>query len=424
MRFESDDQTVDVAIVGAGAAGLAAAVFLTRRRPDWSVLLLDASKSPGTKLLLTGGERCNVTNRCVTPADYSGSNRNLIKRALAALSVDQTISLFREIGMPLHEEDEGKLFPDSNSARGVRDALVGATAACRTCILTASRVTAIQRAGEFFTLACSNRTYGARKVLLATGGLSYPKTGCDGSGYRLAEHLGHTLVPTTPALVPLLLEGAFHRDLAGITQEVELSLTTKGSKPVRTRGSLLWTHFGISGPAVLDISGHWCQAKIARKSPTVAASFLPGEDFASADQVLLDRSSAQPKLSLRNALSTWLPGRLCDAVLRKLGIPGPTPLAHVSRDHRRRMVHALLAWPLPVKDTRGYDHAEITAGGVPLGEVNVATMESRRCPGLFLAGEILDVTGRLGGFNLQWAWSSACAAARGMTAENSVSTSR
>lgn len=401
-----------------------AACRVAHLRPEWQIVVLEGTSRPATKLLITGGGRCNVTNRVVTPEDYTGSGRSAIRKVIAAFTAEQTRAFFEEIGVLLREEAGGKLFPRTGGAHAVRNALLNRARSLAVVIRTACRVSAVQRVEQAFVLDCPKGSLTARRILLATGGLSYPKTGSDGSGLRLAESLGHTVTPPTPALVPLVLEGDFHRGLSGITLEVELTIRAAGARPARTRGPLLWTHFGISGPAVLDASGFWHKARLENRSPQVFANVLPGEDFIPAERRLLDLATRRPRSHLRNALATWLPGRFCDAVLACLHIAPTTPLAHLSREHRRRLIEALTAWPLPVRDSLGYDHAEITAGGVPLNEVNPATLESRRCPGLFLAGEMLDVAGRVGGFNLQWAWSSGWVAAEGMSTDNIVAAGR
>lgn len=423
MAIDQVDVTYDVAIIGAGAAGLATAIFAARARPRLRIALLDGAAKPGAKILVAGGGRCNVTNRCVRPADFNGSSRNAIKKVLAALPVPKTIAWFAEMGVTLHEEEHGKLFPDSNQARTVLDALLAEVRRHGAKLLTAHRVTAIGPAttsGGASPTADEARFHvhvrveggdaetviRARRVVLATGGMSLPKTGSDGAGYELARRLGHSLVPTVPALVPLVLDGDFHAGLSGVAQDVELTVTPEGGKPVRIAGALLWTHFGVSGPAVLDASRHWLRARQERRPCTITANLLPGDNAASAEAKLLDLVARQPRTILRNAMSAWLPARVVDALLARLQIDGRVPLAHLSKDVRRRWLGALLAWPLPVRDSRGYVHAEVTAGGIPLDEVDTATMQSKRCPGLYFVGEILDVDGRIGGFNFQWAWSS------------------
>ena len=403
---------VDVAIVGAGAAGLAVGIFAAGNARDANVVILDGAVKIGAKILIAGGGRCNVTNRVVRPADFCGGHRPFIKRVLAAFTVDQTIAFFRELGVDLEEEEHGKLFPTTNKARTVLNALCGEVRRYGVSLYPDHRVTNIERRDGGFRITTSRNTLQARRVVLATGGKSLPKSGSDGAGYSLACALGHSVVPTTPALVPLVLAGDFHTQLSGIAQDVELTLKADGAKATRVSGALLWTHFGISGPAVLDISRYWHRAALDRHDVHLTVSFLPGADFTKADRRLQELAFANPKMHLRNALARLLPARVAEAILRHQAIDGQTVMAGFRKDSRRKLVHALLSWPLPVLDSRGFTHAEVTAGGIPLSEVDPSTMASRKCPGLFLIGEILDVDGRIGGFNFQWSWSSAHVAGR------------
>jgi predicted Rossmann fold flavoprotein len=259
-------------------------------------------------------------------------------------------------------------------------------------------------------------------VVLATGGLSLPRTGSDGLGYRLAASLGHSLVPTTAALVPLVLDGDFHAPLSGVSLPVVVRVQASGAKVARTRGAMLWTHFGVSGPGVLDASRHWTRARAEGRSVEVVVGFLGGDDFEEVERRLLALSADEPRGRLVNALAGLVPAALARALVLRVGIAEDVTLGQLRRDDRRRLVHALTAWRLPVRDSRGYGFAEVTAGGVPLEEIDPASMASRRTSGLFLVGEILDVDGRIGGFNFQWAWSTgfvagtalAAATARGM----------
>ena len=413
--------TVDIAIVGGGAAGLATGIFAARLMPERSVVVLDGARKLGAKILISGGGRCNVTNSVVTTTDFSGGNPNVIKQVLSAFPIARTVAFFQEIGVELCEEEHGKLFPKTNRARTVLEALMAEADRLGVRILAKHRVTSVRREASGFQITTDAATISAHNVVLATGGKSLPKTGSDGSGYRLAEEFGHTLVPLTPALVALVLDGDFHVPLTGISHEVELTVQAVGSKPVRVCGMLLWTHFGISGPAALDLSRHWHRACLDKREVTVFANLVGGQDSAHVEGQLLALASAQPRIQLRNALARLLPARVADAVLGALGVSGTTPMAHLPKDVRRRVVQALVRRPLPVRDSRGYAHAEVTAGGVPLGEVHSRTLGSRKCPGLYLPGEILDVDGRIGGFNFQWAWASAwvvaSALARGLTGQ-------
>ncbi len=278
------------------------------------------------------------------------------------------------------------------------------------------RVLDVARQDDRFILTTSRGPVVARAIVLATGGLSLPKTGSDGAGYELARRFGHTIVPTTPALVALVLDAktpkAVHRELSGVAHDGRLDLWVGGGIEVRVRGSLLWTHFGISGPAALDMSRHWLNARGVDVRMT--AALVPDQDFETLDRRWQDLARAQPRASVQTALSSMLPGSLASVLLDKLNVSGAATLAGMSREVRRTIVHATLEWPMPVVESRGYSYAEVTAGGVSLNEIDPGTMQSRLTPGLYFVGEILDVDGRLGGFNFQWAWSSARVAAQAL----------
>ena len=371
----------DIAIVGAGAAGLTAAIFAKRAAPDARIVALDGAPKIGAKILISGGGRCNVTHDVVTPDDFNG-NRNAIARVLRTFTVEQTTAWFAEMGVALKREETGKLFPTTDKARTVVDALL------RECegveIRTGARVETIERGFRLGDIE-------AKRVILATGGRSVPKTGSDGGGYALVQALGHTVTEVFPALVPLILEeGHWLTSLSGTSAEVELSVKSQtGRVLARQRGSMLCTHFGISGPVALDISRHW----IASNGGTLVANFLPGETFESLEAKLIH---AKPMSVLRGRL----PQRLLEALTRN------AQLATLTKEERRRIVRALTETPIPVVRDRGFDYAEVTAGGVPLSEIDLSTMHSRKCDGLYLCGEILDVDGRIGGYNFQWAWAS------------------
>ncbi len=399
-------ETADVIVVGGGAAGLATAIFAARRRRERRILVLDGARKLGAKILVSGGGRCNVTNAVVTEADFNGGSSRFVRRVLRAFRVEQTIAFFEELGVTLHEEEYGKLFPNSNRARTVLDALLLEAARLGVTILPGHRVVSLEKRDDGFLVRTPERSLAAGRVVLATGGLSLPKTGSDGLGLAIAAGRGHSIVPTTPALVPLVLRGDFHRPLSGVSHLVELTVRVEGREPVRITGPLLWTHFGVSGPSVLDASRFWCRARLEGRSVTVSACLVSGEDFARLEKDILAYAVERPRLQLQNALVAKLPASVGRAVLEDLGLSGEISVGRLGRDDRRRLVHSLVDWPLPVGGSRGYSFAEVTAGGIPLDEIDPATMASQKCPGLHLVGEMLDVDGRIGGFNFQWAWST------------------
>jgi predicted Rossmann fold flavoprotein len=351
------------------------------------VVAIDSAKRIGAKILISGGGRCNVTNEVVRADDFNGS-RNAIAKVLRTFDVPSTVAFFTDLGVELKREETGKLFPVSNRARDVVDALLRAAEGVE--IVTGMRVESIEPG---FVI---NGSIQADRVILAAGGRSVPKTGSDGSGYALARALGHTVTPTFPALVPLVVEkGHWITELSGISAEAELSVKSPTGRILqRHRGSMLFTHFGLSGPVVLDISRHW----IANQPATLSANFLPGETFESVDASLIAAAKRNPHATIGSAIR--LPDRL------SVRLTSATPLGRIPKEDRRRIVRDLVDFSLPVIRDRGFEYAEVTAGGVPLSEIDVATMESRIRPNLYLCGEILDVDGRIGGFNFQWAWAS------------------
>jgi predicted Rossmann fold flavoprotein len=405
----------DVAIVGAGAAGLATAIFLKRASPGVHVVLLEGASRPGAKILVSGGGRCNVTNTVVRESDFWGGRRTVVRRVLRAMPAGETVAFFRDLGVPLHEEPGGKLFPDSNRSRDVLEALLRAAGGAGVDLQGATRVLAVRRDDDRFSVETSRGALNATALVLATGGRSLPKSGSDGAGYEFARDLGHSLVATTPALAPLVLDGAtghaIHAELSGVAIDGEIAVWVDGAVATRLSGALLWTHFGVSGPLALNASRHWARARIEGRGVHLTLNMRPGKSFEQVDATWTAAVSARPRATVRSTIAADLPDAVALAVLKALELAPDLPLADLTRADRRRIVHALTAWPLPVADTRGYNFAEVTAGGVDLAEIDPATMESRVCPRLFLVGEILDVDGRIGGFNFQWAWSGAAAAA-------------
>ncbi|MFZ9692109.1 MAG: NAD(P)/FAD-dependent oxidoreductase [Phycisphaerales bacterium] len=409
---------IDLAVIGAGAAGLMAAIAAGRAAKAaskrWRIVAFDGAKSLGAKILIAGGGRCNVTHFEVSERDYHGSTPPAIRKVLRRFTVEDTIAFFREFGVELKREDTGKLFPIADDAHVVLDALLRAAREAGVELRHPCRVTGVEPIAEApsgdgasprFRLATAAGEFLARRVVLATGGLSFPKTGSDGAGYAFAKACDHTLTPlVTPSLVPLLLaEGHWIRDLSGIAHDAELVLRSgTGKMLARVRGSLLCTHFGLSGPCALDASRSWIHAHRADSGTSLEVNWFPGETIDSIDRLLLETGSRGVLAWLRDRL----PDRLAKALLDAAGCDASTKVHQWPKDRRRALATLLAATPLPIVGDRGYAYAEVTAGGVPLAEIDLDSMQSRRTPGLFLCGEICDVDGRIGGFNFQWAWAS------------------
>jgi predicted Rossmann fold flavoprotein len=396
--------TADIVVVGAGAAGLMTAIS-ARRADDRDVLVLDGARTLGAKILIAGGGRCNVTHDTVDETAFAGSSPPAIRKVLRRFDVDATTAFFREIGVELKREETGKLFPTTDDARTVLNALLGEARTRGVEIAFPRRVQSIEREAGGFVIGGEWGHARAARVVMATGGKSIPKSGSDGFGYELVHRLGHTITPVvTPGLVPLTLpRDHFLCALAGVTVDTTIELRSATGKRLATfRDSTLLTHFGLSGPSVLDISRYYLHAVVVDSKAAIVVNFLP--EIAAAD---LDRRLRSPQTrTVGGLLREWLPDRLARALCDHAGVDPAMRADQLRRDARRMLVAAVCELPLPVTGSRGYGFAEVTAGGVPLSEIHLETMESRVCPGLYLCGEICDVDGRIGGYNFQWAWSS------------------
>lgn len=369
------------------------------------ILVLDGARRLGAKILVSGGGRCNVTHDTITEQAFAGSTPNAIRKVLQRFTVESTVTFFLEIGVALKREATGKLFPVTDDASTVLEALRREAMRVGVEIVESCRVERVRTAEDGFTIETGRGEASGRRVVLATGGRSLPKSGSDGRGYEIARSLGHSLTPHIfPALVPLTLPADhFIRGLSGLTLDATLEVRTgTGKRLAAFTDSTLCTHFGLSGPSVLDISRYYLDARANDAATTLVINWLPGETLESIDRRLQVRDDR----SVLGVLRAALPDRLARALCVEAGVEAAEPVSRLSRESRRRLARVIVELPLPVAGDRGFTVAEVTAGGVPLRELNLSTMESRVCPGLFLCGEICDVDGRIGGYNFQWAWSS------------------
>lgn len=399
----------DIAVIGAGAAGLITAV--TARRGGLNVLLLDGKAQIGAKILMSGGTRCNLTNETVTEKDFQSDYPNAVKSAVRQLSSEEAVGFFKELGVSVVLEAGGKYFPSTHSGRTVLDAFMKEIERLGVVLKTGQKATGIVFKNSLFEISGQDFVYQAKNVVLTTGGLSFPGTGSDGTGYGLAAVFGHTMIATSPSLTPLETGDAEWKALSGVALPVRLSLLQGGKKKASYEGDFLFTHFGFSGPVVLNISRHWIRAE---KTPDLklSACFLPGLHEEAFREQIARAAAANPTVLLKTILSEFLPKRLAETILKKLRISQERILNQLKREERESLIQFIYHCPLPVTGDAGYKKAEVTAGGVNLKEVDSVTFESKLQPGLYFAGEILDADGRIGGFNFQWAWSTGFAAAR------------
>ena len=409
----SDTGALPVAVVGAGAAGLMAALWAARSGAD--VILLERTEDGGRKILISGGGRCNILPSVAQPNRYvTDSSANTLRKILLSWPLAEQRTFFEaELGMRLEREEEtGKLFPASHKARDVRDTLVARVREAGARTWFGARVTDVapepnptgKGLSAWRVSIDGAPPLHARAVILATGGLSVPATGSDGWGLALARRLGHEVHATYPALTPLTAHPHPHGELAGVSLPV--TVRAPGTRPpFETTDGFLVTHRGWSGPSVLDASHLAIRGRAdgGRQELHVQWCPLGAEAW---ERTL----AAGGMATVRSTLAPHLPRRLADHLCLETGVDPETRLSQLRRDHRRTLVAALTAYPLPWTGNEGYKKAEVTGGGVALSEVDPRTMESRRTPGLYLCGEILDAFGPIGGHNFLWAWSTGRAA--------------
>ncbi len=409
--MNSSKPLFEAAVIGAGASGMMAAVLLGRA--GIKTLLIERRQRGGAKLLMSGGSHCNITHQAVFEKDYGTAQPKTIRNILRSFPVSQTIQFFETIGIDVVEGEGGKCFPSTNRAMSVLESFLRELEHLEVSLKLSALVQRIEKKGDHFRILGEGFEETAQNVILCTGGLSYPETGSDGLGFKLAISLGHKLVETFPALVPLASEDPDWQKLAGISLPCRLNFYQRGTKKVTLTEAVLFTHFGFSGPAILDLSRYWNAEKDNSKK-RIEICFFPHYEETAFERELVAQTVRNSRVTVKNYLLRYLPERLSEILVLKSGIEAAATLAHLKKEERRALIQTLFHYTLPISGSLGYDKAEVTAGGVDLEEVDARTLESKLVPGLFFAGEILDCDGRLGGFNFQWAWSSAHAVASGI----------
>jgi predicted Rossmann fold flavoprotein len=403
-----DKSAWNVIVVGAGAAGLMAALRAAER--GRRTLLLEKNLRPGVKILMSGGTRCNITqatdNRGIVAA--YGPSGKFLHSALAALSVEQTIAFFEAEDVATKVEETGKIFPVSNRAGDVLAALLNRLNRSGAQLAVGEPLLDLERESSGFAVKISLRNLRAERVIVTTGGQSYPGSGTTGDGYRIAAKFGHTIVPPRPALVPLTTNVPWVTDLRGITLpdvSVKIVAAATGEILASRRGSLLFAHFGLTGPVALDVSrvvsGHPQPSSLL-----LEVDLVPARPEQQIDEWLRQESLAAGKKQLTAVMAEAMPRRLAEIVLRLAELDPERRAAGLTKPDRARLVRLIKHLSIPLTGTLGFKKAEVTAGGVTLGEVDSRTMQSKLVPNLFLAGEILDLDGPIGGYNFQAAWST------------------
>src|SRR4051812_12518441 len=402
-----------VVVIGAGAAGTMAAIFASRAGAD--VVLLERTRDGGRKILISGGGRCNVLPSVLDETRFvTDSSPNTLRKMVRSWPLSQQVAFFeKEVGVALVEESESrKLFPASHKARDVRDGLLTLARQSGADIWFDTQVVDVTaEAGRWFVSCAGGQRVEADALIIATGGLSVPMTGSDGTGLRLLERLGHTMHATYAALTPVIASPAPYADLAGVSLTVDITATSK-TRTATAHGGFLFTHHGYSGPSVLDVSHVVVRSRAEQDAKLAQLSVkwapLSEEEWST-------RLAPRGARTVTGAIRAELPDRLADTLITRAGVPTDRILSELTRDERLRLIDILVRSPLAWTSDEGYKKAEVTGGGVSLAEIDPRTMESRRCSGLSLCGEVLDAFGPIGGYNFLWAWATGRAAGIGAT---------
>ena len=403
-----------VVVIGAGAAGTMAAIFAATGGAE--TVLLERTRDGGRKILISGGGRCNVLPSVLDETRFvTDSSPNTLRKIVRSWPLAEQVAFFeREVGIALVEEPEArKLFPASHKARDVRDGLLSLATRRGANMRFDTQVTDITFAEGRWTVMCAGAPpIQADAVIIATGGLSVPLTGSDGTGLRLLQKLGHTVHPTYAALTPIVASPAPHADLSGVSLTVDITATS-ASRSAASRGGFLFTHHGYSGPSVLDVSHVVVRSRAEQDAPLAQLSvrWAPLNDDAWSQ-----RLTPRGARTVAGVVRAELPDRLADMLIKAARVPSDRMLSELTREERMRLVDMLVRGPLPWTSDEGYKKAEVTGGGVSLAEVDPRTLQSRLHKGLFLCGEVLDAFGPIGGYNFLWAWATGRAAGIGAAA--------
>ncbi|MDD5687950.1 MAG: NAD(P)/FAD-dependent oxidoreductase [Elusimicrobia bacterium] len=420
MIKKTKQPSSDVIVVGGGAAGMFAAGRSAENGA--SVILLEKNAKLGVKFCITGNGRCNITNSGEQESfiDSYGPNGKFLYRALTEFSNGDIILFLERYGVKVMTEDSGKVFPEDGRSESVVNAFQKYIEENNVKVRYNARVGAIlvRKDGDIKKVAgvklSDGETIKSKKVILATGGLSYPKTGSTGDGYEMAKSLGHTIVPLNPALVPLETEEDFVKELQGVPlYGVEVSAKgSNGKKICDGKGDIMFTHFGISGPVILDMSGIISDHLSKNENVEVSINLLPGKNKQEVDEILLDLFNLNKNKFLNSIMSRLLPKSSVPVFFAHAGIPADIKCNQVSRTQRNNLVDMLADFRIKIKSARPIEEAMVTKGGVSLKEIDPYTMESKLVKGLYFCGEVIDIDGKTGGYNLQAAFSTAFLAAK------------
>jgi predicted Rossmann fold flavoprotein len=403
MRFGKPKKII---VVGGGASGMVAAI--AARRAGAEVIILERNPRVGKKILVTGNGRCNFTNMNTNTKKFSGEDSHFALRVISSFGVSETIGFFEKLGIAHKVEENGKVFPMSDQASSILDVLLYELKDLGIHIVCGKFVSSIKKKGVYFVVYTQEGDkFQCDKVVLACGGKAMPSTGSDGSGYELAKGLGHSLTHIFPALVQLKLEGNFFKQVQGVKFVGSAEVISNSVSLAKDRGDILFANYGISGPPILQISRKAGELLRDKKEATLKISIIDTMNVKDVENLLAVRFGKMPGKTLEFAFVGLINKRLIAVILKQSGFSKfKVPVGSLNHKQRLKIARTLTDWRFKIIGTKSWPSAQITAGGVKSSEIDPNTLESRITKGLYFAGEIIDIDGKCGGFNLQWAWSS------------------
>ncbi len=394
-----------VAIIGGGAAGLMAAI--TAAAFGARVEVFEQNSRVGKKILASGNGRCNISNTHLSQNDYSGADPGFVDFALSQFEFSHFKKFCKSIGLLLNSKEDGRTYPLSDEARSVVLALESYALSQEVTLHCEGHVNKIEKTDRQFTVYTEEQTCnGFDSVVITTGSEAAPQLGANRDGYHFAEAFGHTIEATYPSLVALELDSKTPARMAGVKQVSEVTLYIDGKAEQRVTGDILFTRYGISGFAILDISQQASTAMQDCSRVSVGLRLLPDYDRQSLSTQIIQLCKTVPTYTIETLLSGLISSKIIRAILEQAGIPSDTPAGTTTTKMIKQIANLMMDWRFPVSDTHGFKHAEVSGGGVSTDEVNEKTMESKKVEGLYFAGEVLDIVGRRGGYNLHFAWAS------------------
>lgn len=392
----------DIAIVGGGASGMLAAIAAASQKK--SVILLEHNDKLGKKILQTGNGRCNLTNYKMDSNCYGKEHAEYAMQVIADFNVEKVIHLFGHMGLLMHDRN-GYVYPLADQATQVNDVLNAELKRNQVKVMLETNVEKIMQDNNMFVLVTNNGKIRASKAILATGSMAYPKSGSDGSGYRIAKELGHKIVMPLPALTALEDDSKYHKMISGVRIDADIHLCIDGKEVIAERGELQLTDYGLSGIPIFQISRYAVKALSQKKNVSCRVDFLPSMEQKALQQFLHDKK-ARGASNIAELFNGMVNKKIMDMLLKKVGLDGNGLVNQLTNKQLILMVEAMKNYEVHITGYKGFDYGQVCQGGISLKEINPYTMESTVIPGLYICGELADVDGICGGYNLQWAWSS------------------